>query len=103
MPVRTSDPIKLAEPFMHQCASCDAGLPMSCTCPTEDYRPAMLGLIREVERLRRIESAANVFVNGDHSEDGNFSRLVRALGDLPDDQDGAITRPSLTEGGADRG
>lgn len=31
---------------------CDAGLPTSCTHPSEDYRPVMLALVREIERFR---------------------------------------------------
>lgn len=48
----TGDVIKRAERFLSQCGSCDAGLPMSCTCPQDDFRPVMLELVREVERLR---------------------------------------------------
>lgn len=48
----TDDILDRAEPFLNQCGSCDAGLPMSCTCPSGDYRPVMLDLVREVERLR---------------------------------------------------
>lgn len=40
--------------FLNQCGSCDAGLSMSCTCPTRDYRPTMLALVREIEDLRKI-------------------------------------------------
>lgn len=49
-----TDPIERARPFFQQCGVCDAGLPMSCTCPTEDYRPIMAALVEEVERLRNI-------------------------------------------------
>lgn len=38
--------------WLNACGACDAGLTMSCTCPAEDYRPVMLTLVREVERLR---------------------------------------------------
>ncbi len=38
--------------FLQQCGSCDAGIPAPCTHPERDYRPTMLGLVREVERLR---------------------------------------------------
>lgn len=48
----TDDILTRAVPFLNQCGSCDAGLPMSCSCPTGDYRPVMLELVREVERLR---------------------------------------------------
>jgi hypothetical protein len=48
----TEDILDPALPFLNQCGSCDAGLPMNCTCPEGDYRPVMLDLVREVERLR---------------------------------------------------
>lgn len=48
----TDDTLDRALPFLNQCGSCDAGLPMDCTCPQGDYRPVMLDLVREVERLR---------------------------------------------------
>ena len=50
----SEDVIKRAEPFLQQCGSCDAGLLMSCTCPQQDFRPVMLDLVREVERLRAL-------------------------------------------------
>jgi hypothetical protein len=48
----TEDVLVQAAPFLELCGSCDAGLPMNCTCPSEDYRPVMLELVREIERLR---------------------------------------------------
>ena len=47
-----SDPVERAGKFLQQCGSCDAGLPMACTCPDEDFRPVMLDLVQEIERLR---------------------------------------------------
>ena len=35
------DPAEI-EPWLQQCGSCDAGLPMSCTCPAGDYRNILL-------------------------------------------------------------
>jgi hypothetical protein len=49
----TDDLLKRAEPFLGQCPTCDAGLPTSCTCRV-NYRPVMLDLVREVERLRAV-------------------------------------------------
>ncbi len=48
----------ISDEFLNQCGSCDFGLPAACECPKRDHRSAMLDLVREVERLRRIESAA---------------------------------------------
>lgn len=50
----TDDLLKRAEPFLTQCGSCDYGLHVPCTCPKPDYRPVMLDLVREVERLRKV-------------------------------------------------
>lgn len=58
----TDDLLKRAEPFLNQCASCDYGLPTSCTCPDGDYRPVMLDLVREAERLRAVAEAAHAYV-----------------------------------------
>jgi hypothetical protein len=50
------------------CGACDAGIGM-CTHPTEDYRPVMLELVREVERLRSvIATAGNVRDIATHEE-----------------------------------
>jgi hypothetical protein len=49
----TDDLLKRAEPFLIQCSTCELGLPYACNCPTGDFRPVMLDLICEVERLRR--------------------------------------------------
>lgn len=38
--------------FLAQCGSCDAGILVICACADRDYRPTMLALVREVERLR---------------------------------------------------
>lgn len=37
--------------FLNLCGSCDAGIPSKCTCSDRDFRPVMLELVREVERL----------------------------------------------------
>lgn len=54
----TEDILKRAAPFLTQCGNCDASLPQSCTCPQDDYRPVMLDLVREVERLRAMQPKA---------------------------------------------
>ena len=46
------DVLTEAKPFVQQCGPCDAGLPMSCTCPPGDYRHVMVRLMEEVQRLR---------------------------------------------------
>lgn len=30
------------EPWLQECGSCDAALPMNCTCPKGDYRVVLL-------------------------------------------------------------
>jgi len=37
------------EPWLRECGSCDAGLPMSCTCPPGDYRSILLKVWRAYE------------------------------------------------------
>jgi hypothetical protein len=44
----------IREKWLNVCPSCDAGLPSQCTHPDEDYRPTMLALIDEAERLRAL-------------------------------------------------
>jgi len=39
--------------WTNPCASCDYGLPMSCTCPSGDPRGVIVRLLAEVENLRR--------------------------------------------------
>lgn len=46
---------RIYEQWLNMCGSCDAGLPMSCTCPDDDPRSVILALVREVERLRNLE------------------------------------------------
>lgn len=36
------------EKWLQQCGPCDGGLPMSCTHPTEDYRPVISELVAAV-------------------------------------------------------
>jgi len=50
----TVDLKAIGDEFLNQCGPCDFGLPASCTCSKRDYRPAMLELVREVERLRAV-------------------------------------------------
>jgi hypothetical protein len=57
----TAEPLDLAaltEKWLNQCGPCDYGMPeYGCSHPSEDYRPVMLDLVQEVERLRgQIES-----------------------------------------------
>lgn len=46
--------------WLNQCGSCDAGLPMNCTCPAGDPRTVIAQLIREVERVQRKEHLVDV-------------------------------------------
>lgn len=48
----------ISEKWLQVCPVCDGGLPSICTHPDEDYRPVMLELVREIERLRRIVNTA---------------------------------------------
>lgn len=43
----------IIDKWLQVCGYCDAVIPgAACTHPTEDYRTVMLGLVREIERLR---------------------------------------------------
>lgn len=37
--------------WLSQCGSCDAGLPMNCTCPNDDPRSVILTLVNHLEDL----------------------------------------------------
>lgn len=46
----------IAEKWLKPCGSCDAGLPMGCTCSQEDFRPDMLRLVQHIQAQQdRIE------------------------------------------------
>lgn len=51
----SAEPLDLdaIEPWLRLCGTCDAGLPVACTCQHGDYRRPMLALVREVKRLRK--------------------------------------------------
>lgn len=43
---------EIRDKWLAPCGACDAGLPMGCTHPEGDYRPVMLRLVAEVERVQ---------------------------------------------------
>lgn len=51
-PVSEELDLNEVRPWLRLCGSCDAGLPMGCTCPSADPRPMILRLVQEIERLR---------------------------------------------------
>lgn len=50
----------------HICGSCDAGLPMNCTCPAKDYHQVISELVDVVRR----QNAALTAVLDLHGPDG---------------------------------
>lgn len=70
----------IAEKWLQQCGPCDAGLPMGCTHPDEDYRPVIAALLDDL-------AAAAVV-----AEDARAA-LARVEALLPDDC--WITRTSM--------
>lgn len=42
---------KIRSEWLSLCGSCDAGLPMSCTCPDGDPRAVILKLVDHLETL----------------------------------------------------
>nr|WP_221374363.1 hypothetical protein [Actinoplanes polyasparticus] len=67
----TDDLLKRADPFLNVCGSCDIGMG-SCTCPTGDYRPVMLELYREVERLRAVAWQLHNAMTDQHEQEGHL-------------------------------
>jgi len=57
-----SDLEAIKSKWLNQCGPCDFGMPeYVCSHPAEDYRPVMMDLVLEIERLRR-QSDMPVFV-----------------------------------------
>jgi hypothetical protein len=56
--------------WLQPCGSCDGGLPMNCTHPTDDYRPVMASLVAEVERLRKQLAEAQTTIRAFVKPDG---------------------------------
>jgi hypothetical protein len=44
----------ICDEFLNVCGPCDYGAPTGCTHSDRDYRPTMLQLVLEVERLRAL-------------------------------------------------
>jgi hypothetical protein len=40
--------------WLHQCGSCDAGLPMDCTCPPSDPRSVILALVERLDAVVKL-------------------------------------------------
>lgn len=47
-PEQVAAAIKDAIPWMHMCGSCDAGLPMECSCPKTDPRKVIHALFESL-------------------------------------------------------
>lgn len=45
------DLMKIRAKWLNLCASCDAGMAMSCTCPTDDPRNIISTLVDHLETL----------------------------------------------------
>lgn len=41
----------ITKKWLSQCGSCDAGLPMSCTCPDNDPRTVILQMVNHLDRI----------------------------------------------------
>jgi hypothetical protein len=65
----------ITEKWLQVCGPCDAGLAGHCAHPDEDYRPAMLSLVREVERLRN-DVVARDLLNQVLSEQADQARVA---------------------------
>lgn len=73
----------IEDEFLNQCGSCDVGLLTSCTCSQRDYRPTMLALVREVERLRTAmtDSADGLEDRADYCGGAWDSQAMRSYAD----------------------
>lgn len=61
------DVLEAAKPFLTQCGSCDAGLPMSCSC-AGDPRPVMSRMYAEIEALRAKVSRVGAVLSDPYQE-----------------------------------
>lgn len=72
-----------ARQWARQCGSCDAGLPMSCTCPTGDPRTVIAALLAERDQYASIlaEIGDSMSPTGERPGEalGTLARDVRAL------------------------
>ena len=73
------------EPWLRECGSCDAALPMSCTCPPGDYRVVLLKVWQAYEASRvtvakEIEQACERDAIYDTAARFHFARIAREIG-----------------------
>ena len=48
--------------WLNQCGPCDYGMPeYGCSHPTDDYRPVLMELVREVEQLRALTRSVGLW------------------------------------------
>lgn len=53
MGVMSEDELQAIEQkWLQMCGYCDAGLPMECTHPVDDYRPVILRLLHDLRAYR---------------------------------------------------
>lgn len=60
----------IEEKWLQQCGPCDGGLPMSCTHPTEDYRPVISDLLAAVRERDNTIARVRDIVESVHQSDG---------------------------------
>lgn len=75
--------------WLQACGSCDGGLPMTCTCPVEDYRPVMAELVDALEKFRERASLLSASTMGEA-----FDRLEELV---EKEKELARTRAELNE------
>jgi hypothetical protein len=80
----------ITEKWLHVCGPCDLSVPGGCTHPGDDYRPVMLELVREIDRLRAellVEKADLIQARADSDGYRRYGADVRRAGVRPAGQD----------------
>jgi len=80
--------------WLDQCGSCDAGLPMNCTCPSGDPRSVILALVERLDAALALCDEVNPST-GRRRSIVNPDRLRPVLLGQPD----PFPRPSSVGGG----
>lgn len=101
-----SELIAKAEAYLVQCGSCDAGLPMSCICPTGDPRAIIAALLdavkeeyprgrqhaaKDIDRMSSYLGDEGWSALADQAEEAGYDRRVVLRRRRPEDNFTALT------------
>jgi hypothetical protein len=65
----------IADKWLQQCGPCDAGLPMGCSHPDEDYRPVLMDLVNTLAAVEAQLVAERIAID---AREGDWHLGVRA-------------------------